>query len=413
MPVSLKLRSPAAHASSLKGGLLLLTLAASACGQMDDAQQPQPQSQEPPTLTSTLPSDTSIDVPVDAAVFAVFDLAMSPLDEVTFTLTQDGAQVDGTVGNSDDGTTAAFVPTELLAGDTVFTAHLTTDATSQTGVAFLADHSWTFTTAADEVDAPFAPDPSLVDGDDEATYDDEGIVTFARKPRPPKAVRVGPAPVILGTAASYAALAKTGISTVPSSSVTGNIAVSPAAATYITGFSLILDATNRFSRSTQVIGKVYAADYATPTPTTLTTAVSDMETAYTDAAGRSTPDFSELGTGAIGGMTLTPGLYNWTSSVGMVTDVTLSGGASDTWIFQTSGDLTMAPGVRIILAGGAQASNIFWQVAGNAAFGTTSHFEGNLMCKTDVTLQTGASMNGRILSQTAVTLQQATLVKPN
>jgi hypothetical protein len=93
-------------------------------------------------------------------------------------------------------------------------------------------------------------------------------------------------------------------------------------------------------------------------------------------------------------------------------DVTLSGGANDVWIFQTTGDLTMSSAKRVTLSGGAQAKNVFWQVAGRTTLGTGAHFEGILLCKTDVTLQTGATMNGRVLSQTQVALQQATVTQP-
>ena len=92
--------------------------------------------------------------------------------------------------------------------------------------------------------------------------------------------------------------------------------------------------------------------------------------------------------------------------------MTLAGGANDVWIFETTGDLTMAVGKQVILSGGAQAKNVFWQVAGKVVLGGTSHFEGILLCKTDVTLQTGATMNGRILAQTQVALQQATVTQP-
>ena len=118
--------------------------------------------------------------------------------------------------------------------------------------------------------------------------------------------------------------------------------MSPIDSTAITGFSLILDGTGVFSRSSQVTGKVYAADYASPSPTTLTTAIGNMQTAYTDAAGRTLPDYTELGSGNIGGKTLAPGLYKWGTSVTIPTDVTLSGGPNDVWILQIAGNLTMA-----------------------------------------------------------------------
>jgi hypothetical protein len=101
-----------------------------------------------------------------------------------------------------------------------------------------------------------------------------------------------------------------------------------------------------------------------------------MDSAYTDAAGRPSPDFSEPGTGNLGGLTLVPGLYKWTNNVTIPTNITIAGGPNDVWIFQISGNLTMSSAVKITLSGGAQASNIFWQVAGEATLGTTAQFEG-------------------------------------
>lgn len=222
------------------------------------------------------------------------------------------------------------------------------------------------------------------------------------------------APVLLGTSGKFAILAKTAISTVPASSITGDIGVSPAAASFITGFTLSADPSNVFSTSPQVVGggRVYAANYAVPTPTNLTTAVLDMQAAYTDAAGRPTPDFLNLGSGNIGGMTLAPGLYQWGSSVTVPADVVIAGGANDVWIFQMSGDLILSAGKRMTLSGGAQAKNIFWQVSGQATIGTTAHFEGIILSKTAITLQTGATMNGRALAQTMVALDSATVTQP-
>ena len=193
----------------------------------------------------------------------------------------------------------------------------------------------------------------------------------------------------------------------------GDIGVSPIAGTAITGFALTKASTGTYATSTQVVGKVYAANYAAPTPTTLTTAIGDMQTAYADAAGRVNPDFTELGSGVIGGRTLVPGLYKWSTSVLIPTDVTLSGSSTDVWIFQIAGDVSMASGKAVILAGGAQAKNIFWQVAGQVTIGTTAKFNGIILCKTAVALQTGATMKGRIYAQTAASLQKSTVTKPN
>ena len=191
------------------------------------------------------------------------------------------------------------------------------------------------------------------------------------------------APVNLGTAGDYAILAKTGISTVPDSVITGNIGVSPIDSTAITGFSLTVDATNEFSSSTQVTGKAYAADYASPTPSNLTTAVSNMETAYTDAAGRAA-NYTELYTGDISGQTLTAGVYKWGTGVLINSDVTLNGGANDVFIFQIAKGITQASDTKIILTGGVQAKNIFWQAAQTVSIGTGAHFEGIILGKTNI-----------------------------
>src|SRR6267378_3493469 len=149
----------------------------------------------------------------------------------------------------------------------------------------------------------------------------------------------GPAPVplgsagALGAAGSYAILAKTGISNVTGSTVTGDLGLSPAAASFITGFSLVADSTNVFSNSSSVVGKVYAANYAVPSPSNLTTAIGSMETAYTDAAGRSTPDSPERAPGTLAGLPLAPGLYKWTTPVTIPPGVTIGGGANAVGIF--------------------------------------------------------------------------------
>jgi hypothetical protein len=221
----------------------------------------------------------------------------------------------------------------------------------------------------------------------------------------------GPAPVALGSASNYVILSKSATSNVPTSAITGNIGLSPAAASFITGFSLTLPAGGASSTSPQVTGDVYASDYATPTPSNLTTAVADMQTAYVDAAGRVTPDHTELAGGNLGGLTLPAGLYKWTNTVLIPTDVTLSGAANDVWIFQISGGVTQSSAAKVILSGGAQAKNVFWQVGGVVDIGTTARMEGEVMSLTSITLRTGASVNGRLLAQTSVTLAGNTVVQ--
>lgn len=229
-------------------------------------------------------------------------------------------------------------------------------------------------------------------------------------------IGIGPGNLDLGGAAAYTILSKTGISTTGLTAITGNIGVSPNAAAGITGFGLIMDASNQFSKSspsTLVSGNVYAANYADPTPANISTAVSDMEAAFTIGNGKVNSVITELGAGDITGMTLAPGLYKWgTGLLISASGVTLSGAANDTWIFQVGQGMTVADGAHIILAGGAQAKNIYWITASDAVIGKTVHFNGNILSQTLVSIGEGSTVTGRVLGQTAVTLNAATVILP-
>lgn len=227
------------------------------------------------------------------------------------------------------------------------------------------------------------------------------------------AFAAGPAPVNLLSAGNFVVLSKSGITTTGATFITGDIGVSPIAATAMTGFGLIMDSSNTFSKSSLVSGKVFAADYSVPTPSTMTTAVNDMQTAYTDAAGRTLPTATELGAGNIGGLTIAPGLYKWGTSVTIPTDVTLAGGANDVWIFQIDQNLDISSAKNVILSGGAQAGNIFWVVAGQTTLGTNSVFNGNILDKTAIVMNTGSTLDGSALAQTAITLDASKVTKAN
>jgi hypothetical protein len=230
--------------------------------------------------------------------------------------------------------------------------------------------------------------------------------------------------VDLGTAANYAILTKTGISTVPSSAITGNIAVSPIARGAMTGFSFTLGAdSGELSESVQIVGTgtSYSADSILPgVPAALTTAVGHMETAYDDAAGRSNTDASRinLGAGLLGGVfggptaPLTAGVYTFDTDVSINSDIVFYGNNDPDAVFiiQMTGNLKQYAAVT--LRNGAKAENIFWQVAGLVDVAAGMHLEGILLVKTAVTFKTGSSLNGRVLAQTACNLQQATIVQP-
>ena len=224
----------------------------------------------------------------------------------------------------------------------------------------------------------------------------------------PAAAPLGPPPVLLGLAGNFAGLTKAGITDVPSSAITGSIGASP-----ITGAAIGVTCA-------EVTGTIYAVNAAGPAPCAvidpvmLTTAVSNLETAYTDAAGRPAgvgPNLN-LGAGTVAGQTLVPGTYTWGSAVTITTDLTLNGGPNDVWLFQITGTLDLSANKNIILTGGALPKNVFWQVAGAVTLFPGSHFEGTILAKTNIAMQTGASINGRLLAQTGVSLQQNAVTIP-
>ena len=224
---------------------------------------------------------------------------------------------------------------------------------------------------------------------------------------------LGPGPINLRTAGDFSLLTQSGISTTGTTSINGDIGVSPIAATAITGFGLVMNTDNQSSHTPIVTGKVYAANYSAPTPAKMTTAVSDMQTAFTTANGLVTSPIVNLYAGDISGRILPPGLYKWSTGV-LITNagVTLSGGPNDTWVFQIAQNLTVNNSANITLIGGAQAKNIFWVVSGQAALGTYTNFSGIILSKTLISLNTGAKVTGKLLAQTAVTLIANTVTKP-
>lgn len=327
---------------------------------------------EIPEIVSTSPKSNDGNIERNVWITVTFSEEMDPatINSTTMILKKGTTVIEGEVSYSE--TTATFKSTNILNAAAVYTATITVGAKSAKGMALKSNTEWNFTTGG-------STEPLEV--------------------------------VNLGTAGNYVILAKTAINNNPTSAITGDLGVSPAAGSYITGFALT-DATG-YATSDQVTGRVYAADMADPTPSNLTTAVENMLTAYTNAAGRSNPDFVELYTGNIGGKTLPAGLYKWSSTLSAPTSVVLSGDENEVWIFQIDGDLIISSDVNFTLSGGAQAKNIFWQVAGEVTIGTGSHFEGVILSMTGITLTTGATMNGRMLAQTAVILDSNTIVEVN
>jgi len=355
-----------------------------------------------PTVGSASPSDGATNVPTSTSgpgalvtgtrLIATFTEAMNPATITpvgTFTLKQTiaGTDVPGSVTMNAANTIATFTPTAAaLLVNTSYTATVSTAAKNVGGTAMPNPVAWSFTTNA------------------------VALTTNA--------------PVNLGTAGDYVIFADTGITNATTClvpCVTGDMGVGPGVtSTAITGFALVLPPAGASSTSAQVTGNIFAFDYAVPTPTKVTTASTDMGLAYTDAAGRpaGVGPFLNLGGGTLTTQTLAPGVYTWGTAVtlGPAQILTLSGSSTDVWIFQIAGTLTTDATSSINLAGGALPKNIFWQVAGTSVTigAAPAHFEGIVLCGPLCAINFGslATANGRLLSQTAVNLDQTSVTQP-
>ena len=368
-----------------------------------------------PTVISSSPSNGDTNVPVRThngttnvvsvkVVTATFSEAMNPATITplgVFTLKDNtlGVDVPGVVTMNAANTIATFTPNvATLNLNTNYTATITTAAKNAGSITAMPNPvAWSFTTMN---------------------------TSFANQASP----FVGQAPVDLLSAGNFTILAKTTITDVPSSAITGNIGLSPN-----TGFAV------KVTCAEMALGKIYEVDAgyvgadmtcvaAGPgaNKTLVDNAVADMGTAYAEAAARTLPDATELGAGNISGLTFYPGLYKWSTAVNINTDITLDakGDTNAVWIFQIAQDLTIAAGgslpvgIKVILAGGAKASNIFWQVGAagvpgaGATINTFATFNGTILSAKQAIANTGAVVNGRLFADTQVTLQQNPVTKP-
>ncbi len=320
----------------------------------------------PPTITLTNPANGAMAVPLNQAINATFSGAMDPatITTGTFTVTGPGiTPVNGTVVYDAASNVATFTPAVNLATNTTYTANVSSgaqDLAANPLASGAVPNPWTFTTGA---------------------------------------VTAGQPPVNLGSAANFAVLAGSTVTSVGPTIINGDLGVSPGSA--VVGFPP---------------GIVNGTIFTPPDPTPAT-AKTDLTAAYIDAAGRSTNVIVQP-TGELGGLTLAPGLYQAPGGSFAITSVDLTldaqGDSSAVWIFQMpSSTLTVGNGRQVVLAGGAKASNIFWSVGTSATLGTTVIFKGNILASQSITLQTGATLDGRALTEVgAVTLDSNTVTIP-
>jgi hypothetical protein len=336
------------------------------CGSGSSGFSPDPGDSTAPAVASSDPLDLELNVAKDRTISVTFSEEMDQLtlNETSFALKVGANPVAGTVTST--GTTATLTPNGDLQADTVYTATISRVATDVAGNPLDLAHTWTFSTGASPI---ILPDPLFLD------------------------------PVVLGGTSRFAVLAGYAITNVPASDITGDVGISPSAESFLTGFAQT-DATG-YATSAQVHGSIFAADMASPTPAMMTAAMGDLTIAYLDAAGRTpvpTGPFLDPGAGDLAGLNLAPGLYKFSGAATATTDFTLTGSADAVWIFQISTSLIVSNGVHLNLAGGAKPENIFWQVGTQATLGTTVVFAGTIMADASITMNNGATLDGRALA---------------
>jgi methionine-rich copper-binding protein CopC len=322
----------------------------------------------PPTVSSINPVNGKTNFFINNVVTATFDEAMASATITTayFTLSGPGnTPVAGTVTYNAPSDTATFTPTSNLASSTTFTATIVggvNGVTDLAGNALVTNKVWTFTTGT----------------------------------------QVAQAPVNLASAGMFAVMATASVTGSGSTVINGDVGLSPGSSQGIP--------------PSDINGSIYVDD------NTITTAQSDLLNAYNDAVGRSATAVALPGN--LGGLTFTPGLYTNSSSVliqgaGASNDVTLNaqGDPNAIFIFQMGSTLTTGPGAQIILTGGANASNIFWQVGTSATLDTTTVFQGNILAATSITVNNGSVVTGRLLagvnSSGSVTVASSTVSLPS
>ena len=317
-----------------------------------------------PTITSTNPANGASSVFIDTSVSATFSTAMDPttISNATFSVavTAGGAPVNGTVAYDSASQIATFTPSANLAPNTQYTATVSSAVKDLTGTALgagVAPNPWSFTT---------------------------GTLTGA----------AGPATINLGSAGSFAVMATSSISSTGPVVINGDVGLAPG--------------TSQGIPPAQVNGTIHVNDPV------VTQAQADLLAAYNDAVSRSTNALTLPGN--MGGLTFTPGLYVNSTSVlisgaGPGNNVTLDaqGNPNAVFIFKMGSTLTTGTGSQVILAGGAKAGNVFWQVGTSATIDTTSIFKGNVLAAVSITLNTGAVAEGRMFAGSAGGAASATV----
>ncbi len=425
-----------------------------------------------PTAAYVLPPQGATGVALNSKVVATFSEPMqaASFDEVSFTLVQGSAAVPGVVSYSDAGRTAIFSPSSMLTASAPYTATVTTGARDLANNALLAAKTWTFTTGVSlDTTAPSVTATNPVSGANDVARNKKVNATFNESLDPSTITTssyrlVGPGNVAVTGTVAYEASGR--ITTfAPSADLAANTlytATLTTGARDLAGVALLNDFTWSFmtglnAAQQQAVDLRSAGGFAVLAGSTVTStgpsivngdlglspgsaitgfppgnvngtthttnpaaaqAQLDLTTAYNDAQGRTLNPIA-LPTN-LGGLTLAPGLYKNANAVQLsgtgangVLTLDAQGDTTAVWIFQLASSLTSDSGTSIVLAGGAKASNVYWAVGSSAILGTTSVWYGTIMTDQSITLQTGATLNGRALARiAAVALDAATITIP-
>ncbi len=418
----------------------------------------------PPTVTSVLPVDGGISVPLNTDVSGTFSTEMdaSTISDATFTVKQGASAVSGAVVYLAATKTATFTPDAILSSNMVYTGTITTGAQDAGALALASNFTWTFTTAANSA-PPMVLSTAPLTSALEVSISKRPTATFDKAMDPATlnsstfTLKQGTTPVSgtvtldgLTNTARFTPSAPLALSTLYTATITTGVKDTGHTAmladyvwSFTTGacslatvdlrtaakFAVLAGSTVTNTGMTTVTGDLGVSPGTAVTgfgpgmivgakhagDPTAAQGIADLTTAYNDAAGRSLCPVTVSGN--LGGQTLAPGLYKSTSSLAISSgDLTLdAGGDGDAvWIFQMASTLTTTAGRKVILTNGARAANIYWQVGSSATLGTTSVFKGTIMADQAITLTTGATLDqGRALARIgAVTLDSNTVVKP-
>lgn len=308
--------------------------------------------------------------------------------------------INGTISYSNN--VAQFTPEKELSEGTEYTFTVTTGVMNSENIALESEYTWSFTTAG-------MSDPTFSDNQYFNQDNNFGREISAYNKRTADKSNKGKTNLIeLGKAGQYVILAKTEVHYVSKSRITGHIGTGSVSDKIKKEKEFTDSARQRIPG--QII--VVQSNQSDTTAPDVSAAIEDMMSAYSDASMQNGNDMSSKQYNSFQSGDVTPGVYEWSDSLHVTSDVTLSGGTDDVWIMMVSDNLTVDENTTFKLSDGARAENIYWYVEGEVTIGENAEFEGIILSMNEITLEKGAKLNGRMFSQSSITLDDNTVTEP-